>query len=184
MTSKALRSMQTDQWFTPQVIIDKARRVLGQIDLDPASSPEANARVGAARIITAEEDGLVTEWTSGSVFLNPPGGRAPGVPSLPAAFWQKLMQVRTSGKLTHAIYIAYSLEQMQTTQRVGSLGVLHFPFCVPSQRMRFVKPDGTPGGSPTHSNAIVYVPGTQNETELFLSTFRDVGHVVWPRLGI
>lgn len=181
MSSKALHSSKTDQWFTPQIVIDKARTVLGGIDLDPASSEVANVRVGASRIITAEEDGLVTEWSAGSVFLNPPGGRAPGIPSLPTAFWKKLMRVRDSGKLTHAIYIAYSLEQMQTTQHAG-LGVLHFPFCVPSQRMRFVKPDGSPGDSPTHSNAIVYVPGTRNESELFLETFSDVGATVWPRV--
>jgi endogenous inhibitor of DNA gyrase (YacG/DUF329 family) len=39
----ALRTTETSDWYTPPDIIDKARRVLGGFDLDPASCAEANA---------------------------------------------------------------------------------------------------------------------------------------------
>lgn len=59
--------------YTPALIVEPSRRVLGRIDLDPASSPIANELVQARRIFTANENGLLYRWW-GNVFLNPPGG--------------------------------------------------------------------------------------------------------------
>lgn len=70
----------SDEWYTPQFCIDMVREVLGGIDLDPASSAKANARVGAGFYYTAQENGLTRSWThsfGGSeqpsrIWLNPP----------------------------------------------------------------------------------------------------------------
>lgn len=67
----------TEEWYTPSDIIERARRVLGTIELDPASSDEAQAIVQAERYYTAGTNGLDKEW-SGKVWLNPPyGGLGP-----------------------------------------------------------------------------------------------------------
>ena len=61
----------TAEWYTPKIFVDAVRRVLGDIDLDPASSETANETIQAAKIYTAEDSGLNREWR-GRIFLNPP----------------------------------------------------------------------------------------------------------------
>jgi hypothetical protein len=59
----------TDERYTPQWVLDLSQRVMGGIDLDPASDP--NQRVPATRHFTKKDNGLEKGW-SGKVFLNPP----------------------------------------------------------------------------------------------------------------
>lgn len=60
-----------NEWYTPTEIIETARRVMGSIDLDPASSEIANQTVKAETYYTAETNGLNKKW-DGNVWLNPP----------------------------------------------------------------------------------------------------------------
>lgn len=60
-----------NEWYTPAEHLERARQVLGSIDLDPASSDFAQQRVKAAQHFTIEDDGLKREW-AGRVWLNPP----------------------------------------------------------------------------------------------------------------
>jgi hypothetical protein len=59
------------EWYTPAKYIETARRVLGQIDLDPASSEMAQRTVRADRYFSERDDGLSQQW-QGRVWLNPP----------------------------------------------------------------------------------------------------------------
>lgn len=61
----------TQEYYTDALIIELAREVLGQIDLDPASNHIANITVQAATYFTREDDGLSREW-HGKVWLNHP----------------------------------------------------------------------------------------------------------------
>lgn len=58
-----------DEWYTPAQFIESARKVMGGIDLDPATSEYAQETVKAINYYT--EDALEKEW-SGRVWLNPP----------------------------------------------------------------------------------------------------------------
>jgi ParB family transcriptional regulator, chromosome partitioning protein len=58
-------------WRTPAEYVELARQVLGDIDLDPASSALAQETVKAALYYSEAEDGLADRW-SGRVWLNPP----------------------------------------------------------------------------------------------------------------
>lgn len=60
-----------NEWYTPPEILESARKVLGYIDLDPASSDLANSFVRAKKFFSLAENGLSQEWF-GRVWLNPP----------------------------------------------------------------------------------------------------------------
>lgn len=183
--SNVQHSSESELWYTPLPIVAAARAALGTIDLDPASDAFGNTRVGAGRYVTEGEDGLIWDW-AGSIFLNPPGGTMPdpaGVSkravSKAGLFWKKLMATLDAGRLTHAVYVAFSLEQLSSTQR-GGRSCAHFTLCIPSSRLRFDTPSGAPGASPSHANAIVYVPGTVDRTVQFVAAFQHLGAVLRP----
>jgi len=67
-------SSDTPEHYTPKLILDAVVACLGQIDLDPCSNTGA-PNVPALRYFTADDDGLVQTWT-GTVYMNPPYGRA------------------------------------------------------------------------------------------------------------
>jgi hypothetical protein len=185
LTIAAKHSSATSEWFTPEPILERVRAVLGVIDLDPASSAEANERVMARRWIGAEEHGLypATDWAPNgpvSVFINPPGGTSGGR-SLAGRFWAKLVDECYGSRITHAVFLAFNGELIQTSQRGDSSdSIANYPLCAPSKRIRFLAPDGTPGPSPTHSSLIVYVPGLVNRTGAFLDAFRSLGSLLVP----
>ena len=60
-----------NSWYTPTKIINSAIKVMGEIDLDPASSEIANQNIQAKKYYTEEDNGLSKEWY-GKVWLNPP----------------------------------------------------------------------------------------------------------------
>jgi len=62
-----------DECYSPAWVVEWARRVLGGIDLDPASCAAAQRTVQARRWIGLPDDGLRHEW-AGAVWLNPPWG--------------------------------------------------------------------------------------------------------------
>lgn len=170
-------SSRTDRWFTPMHIIKKIHNVLGNIDLDPASEPVAQERIRAKKYLT--EAGESSKWleSPGTVYCNPPGGKR-GARSLTGLFWQQFMATRDSGLLTHGIFMCFSIEALQSTQRLPCMSIGEFPLCIPKKRIAFDYPDMTTSHSPSHSNAIVYIPGTINKAGLFAQEFRELGVIL------
>lgn len=183
---KAQHSSATDRWYTPLPIIGLGQRVLGPIDLDPASDVFGNSRVRAAKFYDERADGLSQPW-AGTIWCNPPGGvrvdpraRSNRKVSNAGLHWRRLIATRESGHLTHAIFVAFSLELLQRTQRPGQLSCADFVCLLPRERVAYDGPDGEPGADPTHASAIVYVPGTVNRTRAFASAARALGTVIAP----
>lgn len=181
MTKIPQHSCQTDVWYTPHHVIERAREVLGGFDLDPASNAFGNTRVQAARYIDEAENGLTADWGDAKrVFLNPPGGKLNGK-SLPALFWRKLMEhVAWRDMRPEFIWIGFSLEQLRVSQGptvhpFHSMG--EFPLCIPEKRLRFVDADGKVQTRPTHSNLIVY---NGPKFQLFKKMFGDLGTIIHP----
>lgn len=166
---QARHSSNSNEHYTPIPVVDAARAALGgAIDLDPASSARANERVRATSYYDAR--GLTRDW-AGRVFLNPPGGRVDASTGEPCAhggmssqlvWWDRLVRSWLADEVSAAIFVAFNLDLLQTSQtRKTSTPLARFPHCVPSRRLQFDAWDGeklTTGKSPTHANAIVFLP--------------------------
>lgn len=62
----------SDEYITPIEVLNDVRLCLGSIELDPASSQQANQFVQAKTIFTIEDDALQHNWIAETCFLNPP----------------------------------------------------------------------------------------------------------------
>ena len=186
----ARHTMDSPEWYTPTPLVEAARTVMGGIDLDPASHEEANERIQAAKFYDEIMDGLTLPW-AGRVFLNPPGGKDAMGKSLVPAFWEMLVREYFDRHVTQAIWIGYSLEQLQTLQQCGTSHTPHdFPICFTAKRIAFVENEAkkaariaksiaegkTPskGASPSHSNYITYMGPNVRE---FAKAFGEFGKV-------
>ena len=134
--------------YTPADIVERARRTMGGINLDPASCHAAQETVRAAAYYTEALDGLSLPW-SGRVFCNPPGDKSG---KLPRAFWTKLRSDVSKYRVTEFVWVAFNISHLRTLQGDAAEWSLleECDVCIPASRIRFT------GGSPTKDNAILY----------------------------
>lgn len=167
----AQHSSATVEHYTPPEFIEATREVMGGINLDPASCPEANVTVKADSFFAKKDDGLTKDWF-GNVFLNPPGGLI-GRKSSAAVWWGKLVGEHTSGRAKQAVFLGFTLEILATSQDCH-WSLLDFPICVPRRRIAFLSDkDGAivPGKSPAHSNVIAYLGPRESKFYAVFSKF-------------
>jgi ParB family chromosome partitioning protein len=150
------------EWYTPPEFIERARAVLGEIDLDPATCAKAQGNVRATRYFTAEDDGLAHEW-HGRVFLNPPFARM-------AAFVEKLLAEIDAGRVFAAILLTNSNTSSTWFHRVAEDSSA---ICLMRGRIRFERSDRS-NEQPMFSQAFLYFGP---KVEKFREVFADVGLV-------
>lgn len=145
--------------YTPAFYIDKAREVLGAIDLDPASCEQAQKIVQATEYFTAADDGLARDW-HGRVWLNPPYHR-----ELVPAFIDKLVVEIGEGHVTAAIVLTNNSTDTEWFSVASSMCAA---ICFTRGRIRFQVPDGAPPVLPTQGQAFFYFgPDTKRLVEVF-----------------
>lgn len=141
---------QSTTWFTPAEYIEAARAVLGNIELDPASCALANETVQATRYYTEEADGLRQDWTSATLWMNPPYGKVNGK-SNQEVWSAKLLAEYRTGRVQAAIMLLNAATDCQWFKPLWD-----FPLCFTDHRIRFCSPSGE-SSQPTHGNVFVYL---------------------------
>ncbi len=88
-----------DEWYTPEGIIDAARELMGEIDLDPATCMAAQKVIQAVDWYTKEDDGLTQAWM-GRIWCNPPYSYP-----LIEKFTQKAISEYDAGHITEGLML-------------------------------------------------------------------------------
>ena len=120
-------SSKENDWYTPPEYIESARKVLGTINLDPATSPLAQETVQAEVFYTKDTNGLEHVW-EGNVWMNPPYSMpeidffVDKLLSEPVADWVVLTNNSSDTAWFHKLAKACSL-MCFTKGRVGFLNI-------------------------------------------------------------
>lgn len=154
-----------NEWYTPKPYIEAARAVMGKIDIDPASSQEANKVVGASEIFTEKDNGLKQDW-AGKCWLNPPYAS-----DLVGKFMEKLASSVEAGAITEALVLVNNATETKWFARMA--GVSSF-LCFPTGRVKFWHPNKK-SATPLQGQCVAYIGKRGNR---FCSEFGKFGIVV------
>jgi len=152
-----------NEWYTPPFIIETAKSVMGNIDLDPASSRLANEIVGAKEFYTIEDDGIKKDW-HGKVWLNPPYSQ-PDISNFAKA-------------VTHKKYdeIMILVNNATETDWFRMMADISKVICFINKRVKFIDRDGNPG-APLQGQAIMY---KGSNIDGFIKKFKENGLCMIP----
>ena len=141
--------------------------MLGDIDLDPASSEIAQETVKAKHYFTRADDALSREWY-GRVFMNPPYCRD-GMPR----FTEKLITEFRAGRVSEAIVLVHAYTDPCWFHDLARLATA---ICFTRGRIHFVSPYGD-ATAPVHGSAFFYLGSNLVK---FTEGFAPLGLVVSP----
>ncbi len=164
----------SSEWYTPHYIVEAAREVMGEIDLDPASCEIANRVVKASKYYTRIDNGLRQGW-HGNIWLNPPFGRvnAPlkgfgGGKSVMGMFTDKLIFEYEIGHVKQAVLLATPKIDTAWFQPLWA-----YPICFCNHRILFERPGYTHEGH-FYGTILVYLGANEQK---FIDIFSQFGTV-------
>jgi len=151
-----------NEWYTPPEYIEKARRVMGSIDVDPASSALAQTIVNASVYYTILEDGLDKEW-NGNVWMNPPYAR-----KLIGMFTDKLVEQIDKENVCQAIVLVNNqTESAWFSKIISKASAVGFT----KKRIKFIDEKGFPSGAPLQGQSVIYIGDSPKK---FVDEFKDI----------
>jgi len=153
------------EWYTPKEYIAAAVSVMGNIDLDPASTVEANRVVKAAKIFTKKDDGLTQTWR-GNVWMNPPYSQP-----LITEFCAKLAESVKIGDVSQAVVLVNNATE---TNWFRTLVDVASTICFPSGRVRFLN-SKKETAAPLQGQAVLYLGDTDRRINSFCKHFSAFG---------
>lgn len=153
-----------DEWYTPDQYIEAARKVLGGIDLDPATSDAAQERIGAKKFYTKADDGLTKRWF-GNVWMNPPYSYP-----LVEQFTSHAIKQYDKGNVKAAIILTNNCTDAAWFQSL----LKRFPVCFTAGRVSFWQPNQTSFAA--RQGQVFFYMGASDL--LFSKTFAEFGTVV------
>ena len=156
-----------DEWYTPLEFIAAARCVLGDIDLDPASSDEAQTVVQAARYATKEDDSLRPDYPwAGRVWMNPPYSMP-----LIRQFVNRIIDEYDAGNVTEAIVLTNNSSDTQWFHALLS----RFPACFTRGRIYFWRKEPDNNFSTRQGQTLFYLGPN---VDAFAREFAAIGLIV------
>ena len=155
----------SNEWYSPEWIVEPGREALGGFDLDPASCAEANETIRAARYFTLADDGMAQPW-AGRIWLNPPFS------DRDLLRWvAKLVESRESGAVPEAVMLLPAYMETRMSQR--ALAACD-AVCFPSRRVQFNRP-GQPAAHPPSGSMLCYFGA---RVDRFRAAYSDRGLVM------
>ena len=136
-----------NEWYTPSEYIEAARRVMGQIDLDPASCEVANQTVKASQFFSKDDSGLERLWKAKALWMNPPYAA-----DLVRQFAQRFAQYVSCGHVEEGIVLVNNATE---TRWFLEMVTVCTAVVFPTGRVRFLSPQGAMG-APLQGQAILY----------------------------
>lgn len=151
-----------NEWYTPGEYIEPYRELVGNIDVDPASSKEANAIVKAKRFYSIDDDGLKKKWI-GNVWMNPPYASGAVEP-----FASKLLLELEAGNTTSAAILVNNATETRWFQML--LWQCNAA-CFLASRVKFWKPN-VKTMTPLQGQVILYFGSSP---EAFRQAYNNLG---------
>jgi hypothetical protein len=158
-----------NEWYTPAEYIEAARKVMGGIDLDPASSARANEIVQATKFYTKDDSGLTQPWF-GRVWMNPPYSR-----DLLWPFCERLCDQYAEGHVDEAVVLVNNATETAAFQRMAELAAAA---CFPAGRIKYLNTDLVEAESPLQGQAFLYFASFRPQVEKFREVFTQFGFTV------
>lgn len=147
-----------DEWYTPEQYIESARRVMGSIDLDPASNDFANETVKATTYFDEGMNGLEQEWF-GNIWLNPPYS---------SALIQQFAEKLADSVFDQAVVLVNNATETAWFRTlIENADAVVFP----TGRIKYRKRDGEKG-TPLQGQAFIYFGDAPGR---FLKVFSEFG---------
>lgn len=159
------------EYYTPKWIIELAHKVMGQINLDPASCASANKVIRAETYFTTEQNGLSLPWF-GKVWLNPPYSKTNGKSN--QELWsQRLISEYEAKNITEGILLVKSALGYKWFEELWD----KLPACFVRERLSFTKSSGSDDGESKHGTAIFYLG---KNLPRFIEIFSGAGRITTP----
>lgn len=150
-----------NEWYTPSYIIESVIKVMGKIDLDPASSEIANRTIKANKYYSCDDNGLEQTW-HGNVWLNPPYSQP-----LVSYFSDKVIK-----ELPNISQMCILVNNATDTNWLQNMMNLCNAVCFIKGRIKFIDVSGTASGAPLQGQVILYFG---NNSDSFSYEFKKHG---------
>ena len=136
-----------NEWYTPSEFIEIARKAMGKIETDPASSKKANEIVKADIFYTIDDNGLEKEW-NGNVWLNPPYAQP-----LITQFTEKFVEEFEKGNITQGMVLVNNATETNWFQNLAKkCKAIWFI----KSRIKYFNESGNQTNSPLQGQCILY----------------------------